>query len=78
MVINMNRLKDLREDRDLFQKDIAKLLNMSQNGYSSYETERIDIPTSILKELALFYNVSVDYILGITNEKTPYPRVKKR
>ena len=70
----MNRLKDLREDKDLYQKDIAKILDMSQNGYSSYETERLDIPTEILKKLAIFYNTSIDYILGMTNEKKPYPR----
>ena len=65
----MNRLKDLREDADLYQKDIAKILNMSQTGYSKYETEANDIPTSILIKLALFYETSTDYILGLTNEK---------
>lgn len=74
----MNRLKDLREDKDLYQKDIAKILDMSQNGYSSYETERLDIPTEILKKLAIFYNTSIDYILGMTNEKKPYPRRLER
>ena len=48
----MNRLRDLREDKDLLQKDIAKVLNMSQTGYSQYETETNDIPTEILKKLA--------------------------
>lgn len=65
----MNRLKDLREDADLYQKDVAKILNMSQTGYSKYETETNDIPTSILIKLALFYETSTDYILGLTNEK---------
>lgn len=73
----MNRLRDLREDKDMFQKDIAKILNMSQTGYSQYETETNDIPTDILKKLALFYNTSIDYLLGFTNEKKPYPRNKK-
>lgn len=73
----MNRLRDLREDKDMFQKDIAKILNMSQTGYSQYETETNDIPTEILKKLALFYNTSIDYLLGLTNEKQPYPRAKK-
>lgn len=72
----MNRLRDLREDKDMFQKDIAKILNMSQTGYSQYETETNDIPTDILKKLALFYNTSIDYLLGFTNEKKPYPRNK--
>ena len=66
----MNRLKDLREDAELYQRDIAKLLNMSQTGYSKYETEENDIPTDILKKLALFYETSTDYILGLTNEKS--------
>ena len=65
----MNRLKDLREDNDLLQKDIANELNMSQTGYSKYETETNDIPTNILIKLAIFYDTSVDYILGLTNEK---------
>lgn len=69
MVIYMNRLKDLREDNDLYQKDIAKILNISQTGYSKYETETNDIPTAILIKLALYYETSTDYILGLTNEK---------
>ena len=74
----MNRLKDLRQDKDLFQKDIAKILDMSQTGYSQYETETNDIPTEILKKLALFYNTSIDYILGLTNITEPYPRAKNK
>lgn len=72
----MNRLKDLREDKDLYQKDIAKILDMSQTGYSQYETETNDIPTEILKKLAKFYDTSIDYILCLTNEKKAYPRRK--
>ena len=71
------RIRDLREDRDMNQTDIAKILGMSQTGYSKYEVETNDIPTEILKKLALFYNTSVDYILGLTNKKEPYPRVKR-
>ena len=73
----MNRLSDLREDKDLRQKDIAKILKISQTGYSQYETETNDIPTSILKKLADYYETSIDYILCLTNEKKPYPRKKK-
>lgn len=72
----MNRLKDLREDKDLLQKDIAKILDMSQTGYSKYEVGTNDIPTSILIKLAEFYKTSTDYILGITNIKEPYPKKK--
>ncbi len=70
----MNRLKELREDRDLYQKDIAKILNMSQTGYSQYETETNDIPTSILKKLADYYSTSIDYLLYVTDEKKPYKK----
>lgn len=70
----MNRLKDLREDKDLLQKDIAEILNVSQTNYSKYELEKINIPVETLKKLALFYNTSIDYILGLTNIKKPYDR----
>jgi len=72
------RIRELREDRDLTQKQIAKLLNMSQTGYSQYETGKNDIPTKILIELANFYNTSIDYILGLTNETKPYNRIKEQ
>lgn len=61
------RIRDLREDHDLTQKQIAKLLNCSQQVYSNYELGQRDIPTDILIRLSKFYNVSTDYILGITN-----------
>lgn len=70
------RLKDLREDRDLLQKDVAEVLNMKQQQYSRYETDENEITVTLLKELADFYGTSTDYILRLTNEKKPYPRVK--
>ncbi len=70
----MNRLKELREDKDLYQKDVAKMLNMSQTGYSQYETETNDIPTDILKKLARFYQTSIDYLLYLTDERKSYPK----
>lgn len=70
------RLRDLREDADLNQTAVAKFLGMSQTGYSKYETGENDVPTEVLINLSLFYNTSVDYILGLTNEVTPYPRTK--
>ena len=70
------RLKELREDRDLTQSQIAKYLNMSQTGYSKYETGENDIPTKILINLATFYNTSIDYLLELTNELIPYKRTK--
>ena len=67
----MNGLRDLREDADLNQTQIANSLGMSQTGYSKYETDKNDIPTQVLIKLAGFYKTSVDYILGITNRKDP-------
>ncbi len=70
----MNRLRELRENKDLYQKDIAKYLNMSQTGYSQYETETNDIPTEVLKKLADFYEVSIDYLLYRTDDRKPYTK----
>ena len=69
-----NRLRDLREDKDLNQKDIAKLLTVHQTTYSDYELSRLNIPVTVLHALADFYGVSVDYLLGRTNRKEPYPK----
>lgn len=66
------RLRDLREDRELTQKELATILGMSQTGYSKYETGENDIPTSVLIKLANFYNTSIDYILGETDCKEQY------
>ena len=68
------RLRDLREDHDLSQREIAKYLEMSQTGYSKYETGENDIPTAVLQKLADFYGVSIDYLLGRTAVKRPYPK----
>lgn len=70
------RIRSLREDHDLTQKKIASILNMSQTGYSKYETGENDIPTRILINLSLYYNTSIDYLLGITDVQKPYTRVK--
>lgn len=69
-----DRIRGLREDKDLTQKQMAKILNMSQTGYSKYETGENDIATAILIKLALFHNTSVDYIPGLTDNKTRYER----
>lgn len=73
----MNRLKDLREDKNLYQKDIAKIINISQTNYSKYELGKVEIPNEVLIKLAYFYNTSIDFILGITNEIKPYPRKRR-
>lgn len=70
------RIRDLREDHDLTQTQIAKILNMSQTGYSQYEIGKNDIPTKILIKLSEYYHTSVDYLLGLTDETKPYKRCK--
>lgn len=66
------RIRELREDRDLLQKNMAEVLNCSQVAYSRYELGLRDIPTDVLITLANFHNTSVDYILGLTDDKEPY------
>ena len=68
------RIRDLREDKDLNQTQLATLLQVHQTTYSDYELGRVNVPVSALHKLADFYNVSVDYLLGRTDVKTPYPK----
>ncbi len=68
------RLKDLREDLDIKQEVIAKYLNVKQNTYSQYENGQRQLPISVLISLAKYYNVSTDYILGITDIKEPFKK----
>ena len=63
------RIRDLREDKDLRQQDIADMLNCSQRVYSNYERGELDIPTEVLIKLSRFHGVSVDYLLGLTDDK---------
>ena len=70
------RIRDLREDRDLKQRDLAELLQVHQSTYSDYELGRLNIPVSALHKLADFYGVSVDYLLGRTDVTEPYPKKK--
>ena len=67
------RLKDLREDLDITQKEIAEFLHIKQNTYSQYENGQRQLPIDVLTKLADYYSVSTDYILERTNIKTPYP-----
>lgn len=71
------RIRDLREDGDYTQKQMGEILNCSQRVYSNYECEDVDIPTQTLIKLADFHKTSVDYLLGLTDDKRPYPRKKK-
>ncbi len=70
----MNRLKELREDNDLFQKDIAESLGITQRNYSYFETGQTMLTEDILTKLAKFYNTSIDYLLYRTDERKPYPK----
>ena len=70
------RFRDLREDKDLNQEEIAKLLHVSQATYSRYESGVLDISAAALAILAEFYKTSIDYLLGLTDVKEPYPRKK--
>ena len=69
-----SRIRDLREDKDMNQTELAKMLDMSQTGYSKYETGENDVPSAVLIKLAHIHNTSVDYLLGLTDERKPYPR----
>lgn len=68
------RIRDMREDHDLTQTQLAKLLDMSQTGYSKYETGENDIPVDILSKLADLYHTSMDYLAGRTDQMKTYPR----
>ena len=67
------RIRALREDHDLSQRQVAEMLGMSQTGYSKYETGENDIPTAVLIKLSTFYHTSVDYLLDRTDQKKAYP-----
>ncbi len=67
------RIRDLREDRDLNQKDIAHFLHIHQTTYSDYELGNLNIPLTVLSKLADFYETSIDYLVGRTDQKKPYP-----
>ncbi|WP_445448383.1 helix-turn-helix domain-containing protein [Enterococcus faecalis] len=71
------RIRNLREDKDLSQEQLAKLLNVSQTTYSRYETGNLDIPSQSLIKLAQYYSTSIDYLLNLTDKKIPYGNSKK-
>ena len=72
--MHKNRIRDLREDKDLKQKEVAEYLQIHQTTYSDYELGKLNVPVAVLHKLADFYGVSVDYLLGRTKEKKPYPQ----
>ena len=69
-----NRLRDLREDRDLKQATLADYLQIHQTTYSDYELGKLNVPINVLHALADYYDTSIDYLLGRTPEKKPYPK----
>ncbi len=71
------RIRDMREDLDLLQKDLAEYLKCTQVSYSHYELGKRDIPTDVLIKLASFYGTSTDYLLGLTDTRRPYPKAIK-
>ncbi|HIU10812.1 MAG TPA: helix-turn-helix transcriptional regulator [Candidatus Avidehalobacter gallistercoris] len=71
------RVRDLREDHDLLQKDVAAYLHCSSTAYAHYETGIRNMPVEVLIKLAQFYGVSIDYMVGLTDVKQPYPPAKK-
>lgn len=74
----LKHLQDLRNDKDLSQTDMAKILQIHQTTYSDYERENLNIPKAILIKLAEFFETSIDYLLDLTDEPSPYPRKKPR
>ena len=74
MVIKYNRIRNLREDADLTQAQLGEQINVPQRTYAYYESGERMIPPQVLIALAQFYYVSVDYLLGLTDQKTPYPK----
>ena len=72
------RLRDLREDCDMTQQALAEILHIRQNTLSQYETEQRQIPINLLIDAAVFFDTSTDYLLGLTDQKKPYPRKNGR
>lgn len=77
-IFKFGRIRDLRMDRGLTQAEVAKQLSIRQNTYCQYETGIVNYPLDAVVQLAEFYQVSVDYLVGLTDEKKPYPRRKKK
>lgn len=72
-----DRMRELREGKDLSQKQIASMLSVAQTTYSDYELGKVNIPVTILKKLAVFHDTSIDYLVGLTDDPRPYKRSAK-
>lgn len=77
-ILKYGRIRDIRNDRGLTQEQIAKILHVSQNTYSQYEIGTTRFPLDVVATLAEYYNVSMDYLVGLTDEPTPYPRKRRQ
>lgn len=77
-ILKYGRIRDIRNDRGLTQEQIAKILHVSQNTYSQYEIGTTRFPLDVVVKLAEYYNVSMDYLVGLTDEPTPYPRKRRQ
>ena len=77
-VLQYERVRNFRIDRNLTQETVAKMLNVKQNTYSQYEIGTSKYPVEVLIKLALFYDTSVDYLVGITDNPAPYERKRKK
>ena len=75
--MHRNRIKELREDSDKTQSQIAKMLNVAQNSYCNYENGKRDFPVELLIKLSRFYDTNLEYLLGLTDEKAPLPPSKR-
>ena len=73
-----SRVRDLREDKDMNQSQLASYLNIHQTTYSDYELGNLNIPVRVLVKLSELYDTSIDYIVGLTDERRPYPRTGAR
>lgn len=76
MTAKYERIRNLREDADLTQAQMGEKVNVPQRTYAYYESGERMVPPQVLAALAQYHHVSVDYLLGLTDEKTPYPRAK--
>ena len=72
------RIREIREDKNLTQKDISIILNVAQRTYSGYENGTRNFPVQLIVALAIFYGVSIDYLLGLTDDPRPYPRKRTK
>ena len=77
-ILKYGRIRDLRNDRGLTQAEIAEILKVKQNTYCQYETGTLNYPVDVVVTLAEYYGVSVNYLLGLTDERKPYPRKRKQ